>query len=99
MKKSTGSDGIHPRVLRELAELPTKPLSVIHQQFCLIREVPLDWNLANVIPISKKGHNRDLGNYNSVCQSDLSAWEGYGAEKHECTYRTVRGSGPARTDL
>lgn len=50
-------------------------------------------------PISKKGHNKDLGNYKSVCQYNLSAWEGYGAEKLEFMYRTARGSGPARKDL
>ncbi|TRZ25161.1 hypothetical protein HGM15179_001969 [Zosterops borbonicus] len=41
---------------------------------------PVDWNLANVMPINKKGHKEYLRNYKSVCQSDLSACEGYGAE-------------------
>lgn len=99
MKKSTGSDGIHPRVLRELAELLTKPLSIIYQQFYLTSEVPVDRNLENVMPINKKGNKESLWNYKSVCQSDLSAWEGYGEEKLECMYRRTRGSSPARMDL
>ncbi|KFO87090.1 hypothetical protein N320_08569, partial [Buceros rhinoceros silvestris] len=64
--KSIGPDGIHPRVLRELEEVLSKPLSIIYQQSWLIREVPVDWRLANVTPIYKKGWKEDLGNYRSV---------------------------------
>ncbi|KAK4828086.1 hypothetical protein QYF61_023146 [Mycteria americana] len=53
--KSMGLDGIHPRVLRKLAEVLTKPLSIIYQQSWLTGEVPVDWRLANVTPIHKKG--------------------------------------------
>ncbi|KAK4831125.1 hypothetical protein QYF61_015428 [Mycteria americana] len=42
--KSMGPDGIHPRVLKELAE-----------QSWLTEEVPVDWKLPNVIPIYKTG--------------------------------------------
>ncbi|WP_237584555.1 hypothetical protein, partial [Salmonella sp. gx-f5] len=38
--KSMGLDGIHPRVLRELAEELAKPLSIIYQQSWLSGEVP-----------------------------------------------------------
>ncbi|GAB0207641.1 mitochondrial enolase superfamily member 1 [Grus japonensis] len=64
--KSMGPDGIHPRVLRELAEVLTKPLSIIYQQSWLSREVPVDWRLANVMPIYRKGQKEDLGNYRPV---------------------------------
>ncbi|KAK4821004.1 hypothetical protein QYF61_010735 [Mycteria americana] len=64
--KSMGLDGIHPRVLRELAELLTKPLSILCQQSWLTREVPVDWKLANVMPIYKKGRKEDLDNYRPV---------------------------------
>jgi len=46
---------MHPRVLRELTEMLTKPLSIICQQSWLTREVQVDWRLANVIPVHKKG--------------------------------------------
>ncbi|GAB0205730.1 mitochondrial enolase superfamily member 1 [Grus japonensis] len=64
--KSMGPDGIHPRVLRELAEVLTKPLSIMYQQSWLTREVPVDWRLANVMPIHKKGWKEDSGNYRPV---------------------------------
>ncbi|KAK4810169.1 LOW QUALITY PROTEIN: hypothetical protein QYF61_010481 [Mycteria americana] len=61
-----GPDEIHPKVLKELAEVLTKPLSIIYQQSWLTGEVPADWRLANVTPIFKKGWKEDSGNYRSV---------------------------------
>ncbi|KFQ05584.1 hypothetical protein N329_06359, partial [Haliaeetus albicilla] len=60
--KSMGPDGIHPRVLKELAEVLAEPLSIIYQQSWSTGEVPDDWRLANVTPIYKKGQRDDLGN-------------------------------------
>ncbi|GAB0192663.1 mitochondrial enolase superfamily member 1 [Grus japonensis] len=57
---------IHPRVLRELAEVLTKPLSIVYQQSWVTREVPVDWTLANVMPIYRNGRKEDLGNYRPV---------------------------------
>ncbi|GAB0186519.1 mitochondrial enolase superfamily member 1 [Grus japonensis] len=64
--KSMGPDGIHPRVLGEMAEGFTKPLSIVYQQFWLTGEVPVDWKLANVMPIHKKNWKEDSGNYRPV---------------------------------
>ncbi|KAK4816268.1 hypothetical protein QYF61_014340 [Mycteria americana] len=64
--KSMGPDEIHPRVLKELAEVLTKPLSIIYQQSWLTGEVPADWRLASVTPIFKKGRKEDPGNYRPV---------------------------------
>ncbi|KAK4817544.1 hypothetical protein QYF61_019501 [Mycteria americana] len=64
--KSMGPDGIHPRVLRELAEVLTKLLSILYQQSWLTGEVAVDWRLANVTPIFKKGQKEDLVNYRPV---------------------------------
>ena len=61
-----GPDEIHPRVLRELAEVIAELLSIIYQHSLLTREVPEDWRLANVTPIYKKGCREDLGNYRPV---------------------------------
>ncbi|KFP41737.1 hypothetical protein N324_06633, partial [Chlamydotis macqueenii] len=64
--KSMGPDGIHSRVLRELAEVLTKPLSIVYQQSWQTVEVPVDWRLANVTPIYKKGQKEDSKNYRAV---------------------------------
>jgi len=64
--KSIGPDGIHPRVLRELAEELDKPLSIINQQPWLTGEVPDNWRIASVTHIYKKGQKEDPGNYRPV---------------------------------
>ncbi|PKU42894.1 rna-directed dna polymerase from mobile element jockey-like [Limosa lapponica baueri] len=65
-QQSMGQDGIHPRVLKELAKVLTKPLPIIYPHFCLTCEVPSDWRLANVIPIHKKAWEEDPGDYRPV---------------------------------
>ncbi|TRZ07979.1 hypothetical protein HGM15179_019124 [Zosterops borbonicus] len=64
--KSVGRDGIHSRVMRELADELVKLLSIIYQESWITGEVPDDWKLANVTPIQKKGRKEDPGNYRSV---------------------------------
>uniref|UniRef100_A0A8B9TCW9 Reverse transcriptase domain-containing protein n=1 Tax=Anas platyrhynchos TaxID=8839 RepID=A0A8B9TCW9_ANAPL len=64
--KLMGPDGIHLRILRELAEELAKPLTIIYQQSRLLGDVPVDWQLANMTSIYKKGWRTDLGNYRPV---------------------------------
>lgn len=52
---SNGLDRTCLRVLRELAEEFTKPLSILYHASWLTRQVPVDWRLAIVMPIQKKG--------------------------------------------
>ncbi|GAB0179914.1 mitochondrial enolase superfamily member 1 [Grus japonensis] len=65
-----GPDGIHPGVLRELAEVLTKPLSIISQQSWLTREVPVDWRLANMTAHLQEGLEGGSGEL-QACPSDL----------------------------
>ena len=67
-----GSDGLHPRVLRELAGMIAELLLAIYQHSWLSGEVPEDWRLADVTPIYKKGHKEDPGNYRPVSLTSLS---------------------------
>ncbi|KFP74986.1 hypothetical protein N311_05057, partial [Apaloderma vittatum] len=64
--KSMGPDGIHPKILRELAGVLTRPLSFIYQQSWLTGEIPADWKTANTTPIYKKGKKDGPGNYSPV---------------------------------
>ncbi|PKU38009.1 rna-directed dna polymerase from mobile element jockey-like [Limosa lapponica baueri] len=64
--KSMGLDGMHQRVLRELADGIAKLVSIIFERSWRTGEVPEDWRTANVSPVFKKGKKEDPGNYRPV---------------------------------
>ncbi|PKU35728.1 rna-directed dna polymerase from mobile element jockey- hypothetical protein [Limosa lapponica baueri] len=70
-RKSMGPDGMHPRVLRELAEVIAEPLSIIFKRSWRTGEVPEDWRKANVIPVFKKSKKEDPGNYRLVSLTSI----------------------------
>ncbi|NXH24775.1 PO11 protein, partial [Myiagra hebetior] len=57
--KSMGPDGIHPRVMRELADELAKLLSIIYHQSWLAGELPDDWKLASI-------NSKGCGGYRAV---------------------------------
>lgn len=55
---SMGPGGIHPRVMRELAEELSKLLSMIYHQSWLAEEIPDDWKVASGAVIHKRAGRR-----------------------------------------
>ncbi|KFV79947.1 hypothetical protein N308_11790, partial [Struthio camelus australis] len=69
--RSMDPDGMHPRVLRELADVIARPLSIILERSWRSGEVPEDWKKACVSPVFKKGKKEEPGNYRPVSLTSI----------------------------
>jgi len=69
--KSMGPDGMHLRVLRELADAIAEPLSITFERSWRTGEVPEDWRKADVTPVFKKREKEDPGNYRPVSLTSI----------------------------
>ncbi|GAB0206764.1 mitochondrial enolase superfamily member 1 [Grus japonensis] len=69
--KSMGPDGMHPQVLRELADVIAKLLSIIFERSGRRGEVPEDGRKANVTLVFEKGNKEDPGNYRPVSLTSI----------------------------
>ena len=69
--KSPGPDGLHPRVLKEVAEEIAVPLTMIFNKSLQEGVVPEEWKIANVTAIFKKGNVTSPGNYRPVSLTSI----------------------------
>jgi ribonucleases P/MRP protein subunit RPP40 len=64
--KSTGADNLSGRLLSEIRNQICYPLMIIFRKSLSTGDVPVDWRLANISPIYKKGGRESPGNYRPV---------------------------------
>ena len=69
--KSVSLEGIHPRVVREVADVVARPPSIIFEKPWRSGDIPDAWKGANVIPIYKKGPKEGPGNYRPISLNSL----------------------------
>ena len=66
VNKSAGPDGLHPRILKELALPLAAPVCVLLNKCVEHGKMPSEWKNSNVTCIFFKGDNADPGNYRPV---------------------------------
>ncbi|KFQ26462.1 hypothetical protein N331_10857, partial [Merops nubicus] len=71
INKSLRPDGVHPRVLKELADAVAEPLSIMFEKSWQSGEVPSNWKKGNIVPSFKKGKKEGPGNYRPVSLSSV----------------------------
>ena len=64
--KALGTDELHPRVLKELANELGPVFAHLFQQFLDTGEIPKEWLLANICPLFKKRDGALASNYRPV---------------------------------
>jgi hypothetical protein len=69
--KASGSDKIHPRVLKQAARGFATPLCIMFKKSISSGTIPRLWKEANVSPIFKKGSRLDAVNYRPISLTSL----------------------------
>ena len=66
VSKSPGPDQLHPRILRECANIIDEPLTILFKESYRTGTLPEEWKLAMVSAIHKKGDKTQPSNYRPV---------------------------------
>ena len=71
VKKGPGPDGIHTRLLVDIAEEISTPLEHIFNMSILTGTIPTDLKIAKVIPVYKKGDKTESSNYRPISMLNI----------------------------
>ena len=65
-KNCEGFDRIPLRILKDGAEILCKPLSVLFEKIYNSKQIPVQWKVAKIIPLHKKGSKMNIENYRPI---------------------------------
>ena len=71
MNKPPGPDGIHPRILRQVAYEVAYPLHMLFNISLRVGAVPDLWKGSNITPVYKQGNREDISNYRPVALTSV----------------------------
>ena len=72
VNKSYGPDEISPKLLHELADEVSAPLTLVFNKSLKEGHVPSDWKVAHISPIFKKGSRNLASNYRPVSLTSIA---------------------------
>jgi len=64
--KSPGPDGLHPKILAEVAEAVARPLAILFRKSLDEGRLAEEWRLAHITAIHKKGPKNEPGNFRPI---------------------------------
>ena len=64
--KSSGPDEIHPKLISELAEILSKPLTILLNSSIRSGKIPKEWKTAIISAVFKKGSRSMASNYRPI---------------------------------
>lgn len=70
---SPGPDGIPPRIYKELDLTVARPLTMVFTICMQTSKTPLDWKVANVVPLFKGGTRTKPGNYRPISLTSVAS--------------------------
>ena len=71
--KALGPDGIHGKILKNCATSLAYPLSLIFNTSLKTGAIPVEWKIANVVPVFKKGSKASVENYRPISLTCLTS--------------------------
>ena len=71
INKSPGPDKLHCRLLKELSEVLSYPLSLIFKKSVNTGKIPCEWKYANITALYKKRDKKYAGNYRPVSLTNV----------------------------
>ena len=69
--RSPGSNGIHPKLIKETQGSLVKPLTIMFKKSLEEMKLPEIWKTANITTLHKNGDKQDPSSYRPICLTSV----------------------------